>query len=175
MSHDWFSAENAADSFFPQGMSPLWALFQAGFVFQNIDYKLFLLSSTDSSLFLFRCLHQPPLAMVLSSPQLEHWSRTSVSLCGLDAAHLHPPLCFFPCFLFTLISFPRSDQSAAVGSPRGWEIPTSSHGMTMHHHRPELQLSAHRANQDHLVTKLGPAGPRTLKLFSLLQRKRGRR
>lgn len=26
---------------------------------------------------------------VLSSPQLEHWSLTSVSLCGLDGTHLH--------------------------------------------------------------------------------------
>lgn len=61
MSHDWFSAgknknkkkKNAADSFFPLGIPPLWALFQAGFVFQNIEYKLFLLSFTDSALSLF--------------------------------------------------------------------------------------------------------------------------
>lgn len=29
---------------FPEGMLPLWALFQAGLVFQNINYKLYILS-----------------------------------------------------------------------------------------------------------------------------------
>lgn len=52
MSHDWFSAgknKKCCRFLFPQGMPLLWALFQAGFVFQNIDYKVFLFSSTDSA------------------------------------------------------------------------------------------------------------------------------
>lgn len=125
-------------------------------------------SSSAPLVLLSFCLHQPPLAMVLSSPQLKLCSRTGVSLCGLDASPF--PLCFFPGFLFALISFPQSDRSVAVGSLRGWEIPTaSSHCMTRHSKTPELQLSAHRENQDHLVTKLEPARPKTLSLLSPLR------
>ena len=103
---------------FPLGMPQLWALFQDGLVFENIHYKPNILSS----LFLLHCLHQPPLAVVLSLPQLEHWSLTSVSLCGLEASHVHSRSAFPLAFnsFFPLV------QSAAVGSPRGWEIPTAS-------------------------------------------------
>lgn len=91
---------------------------------------------------------------------------TSVQLCGLDAAHLLS-LSAFSLLLICYIPFPCSDQSAAVGSPRGWEIPTaSSHCMTIHDNTPDLQLSAQRENQDHLVTKLRPARPKTFTLFS---------
>lgn len=121
-----------------------------------------------SSLFLFHCLHQPPLAMVLCLPQLEHWSLTSVLLCGLDAAHLFS-LSAFSLLFIRCIPFPCSDQSTAVGSSRGWEIPSaSSHCMTIHDNTRDLQLSAQRENQDHLVSKLRPARPKTFTLFSSL-------
>lgn len=117
---------------FPCEMLPLWALFQMFFCIPKHWVQTVLpLLHRFPSLFLSHCLHQPPLAMVLSSPQLEHWPRTSVSLCGLDASIPSLPV---PCFYSLSSLFLGSDQSSAVGSPRGWEIPaTRSHCMTLYY------------------------------------------
>ena len=107
-------------------MRPLWDLFQAGFVFQNIR-----LQTVPP---LLHCLHQPPLATVLSSPQLEHWSRTSVSLCGLDASTL--PLGFSP------LLFIRSSLCSSVRPERSCRF-TKRLGNT---HRLSLHDNALRNN-----------------------------
>ncbi len=143
-SHDWFSAgknKTCCRFLFPLGLPPQWALFQAGFVFQNIEYRLFLLSSNESlSLCAPACSGcSPELATagtLVSNQRVTLWS-------GRISA---PSLLFFFCFLFALISFPHSDQSAAVGSPRGWEIPAAnSHCITINWNTPKL-CSDHREN-----------------------------
>lgn len=146
MSHDWFSAGKNKKNKKKMLQIPF---FHQEFLRCGLCFRLVLYSKTSSTncssspsqilLSLSFCLHQPLLATVPSSPQLEHWSRTSVSPCGLDASPF--PLCFFLCSLsFALISFPHSDQSAAVGSTRGWEIPAEiSHCMTMQYTTTELK------------------------------------
>lgn len=171
MPRDWFIAgknKKCCRFLFPLGMPPLWALFQAGFVFRNINYKLSLLSSR----FLFQCLHQPTLAMVLSSPQLEHWSRTSVSLCGLDASHLPSLSAFSPAFYSLSSVFLGVEECSCRFTQRlgNTRSKFSLHDNTLQNIRTS---SGRRKNQDHLVTRLGPARPKTLTLF--FRGRRGRR
>lgn len=90
------------------------AAFRAGFVFQNIDYKLFRLSSgTSPSGF---SPEVPAVRTLVSDLCVKLWSgcRTSTFL-------------FFFFFLlnFLCCSFLQADQGAAKGSPRGWEIPAA--------------------------------------------------
>lgn len=83
--------------------------------------------------------------------------------CVVWMQHISIPFLLSPCVLCS--SFPSSDQSAAVGSPRGWEIPTATS------HCTALQSTIihgifkclHSENQDHLVTR--PAKSKTLTLF----------
>lgn len=170
----WFSAgknKRCRRFLFPLGMLPLVGFVSGWFCIPKHQLQTVptLFRSFCSPLsFCFTVFHQPPLAMVLCLPQLEHWSLTSVQLCGLDAAHLLSLYAFSLLFIHC-IPFPCSDQSAAVGSPRGWEIPTaSSHCMTIQNNTPDLQLSAQHDNQDHLETKLRLTRPQTFTCFSSL-------
>lgn len=137
---------------------------RAFFSFQNINFKLQLLSFTRSAL-LTPSVYPSLLWLWSGACHSWHCSLTSVSLwSGCSTSPF--PLCYFPCFLF--IYFPWSDESRAVGSTRGWEIPTAnSHCMTMCYDTPGLRLPVQNGNRDRLDTLGQPNTKHWILLHSL--------
>lgn len=100
-----------------------------------------------------------------------HWLRScahhswnsGLGLVCHSVVWMHPfPLSARSLYLLALITFPQSDPGSAIGSPRGWEIPTTrSLYMTLDYKTTQLPRVVHHENRDHLVTKTEEARPKT--------------
>lgn len=109
-----------------------------GLCFRTVLYSKTSTTSCSASFQLHSCLDWCWQSWVYHSWNIGLWL---VCHCVVWMQHIPIPFLLSPCILCS--SFPSSDQSAAVGSPRGWEIPTAtSHCAAIHYNTWDIQVSS---------------------------------